>query len=73
MLKNAASKLFLMFGRTDICKCAFSAMNIIKSKNRNQLGNNTMALQDCLRMATTNILVDTSAIVKEACRPQKSH
>ena len=73
MLKNAASKLFSIFGSTYVCVCAFSAMNIIKSKNQNQLGNNSMALQDCLRMATTNILVDTSAIVKEACRPQKSH
>ena len=73
MLENAALKLFSMFGSTYICECAFSVMNIIKSKCRNQLGNNTMALQDCLRMATTNILADTSAIVKEACRSQKSH
>ena len=73
MLKNAALKLFSMFRSAYICECTFSAMNIIKRKNRNQLGNNTMALQDCLRMATTNILVDISAIVKEACRPQRSH
>ena len=73
MLKNAALKLFSMFGSTYICECAFSAMNIIKSKNRNQLRNSTMALQDCLRMATTSILLDTNAIVKEACRPQKPH
>ena len=73
MMKNAALKLFLMFESTYICECAFSAMNIIKSKNQNQRGNNTMTLQDCLRIATTNILADTSAIVKEACRPQKSH
>ena len=33
MLTNAALKLFLMFGSTYICECAFSAMNIIKSKN----------------------------------------
>ena len=44
MLKNTALKLFSMFESTYICECAFSAMNIIKSKNRNQLGNNTMAL-----------------------------
>ena len=31
MLKNAALKLFSMFGNTYICECAFSAMNIIKS------------------------------------------
>ena len=73
MLKNAALKLFSMCESKYICECALSAMNIIKSKNRNQLGNNTMALHDCLRMATTNILVNTSAIVKEACRPQKLH
>ena len=73
MLKNAALKLFLMFGSTYICECAFSAINIIKSKNRNQLGNNTMALQGCLSMATINILVNTSTIAKEACRSQKSH
>ena len=73
ILKNAALKLFSMFGSTFICECAFSAMNIITSKNRNQLENITMVLQDCLRMATINFLVDTSAIVKKACRPQKSH
>ena len=73
MLKNAALKLFSMFGSTYICECSFSAMNIIKSKNRNQLGNNTMALQVCLRTATSNILVDTSVIVKEACIPKKAH
>ena len=53
MLKNAALKLFSMFGSTYICEYAFSAINIIKSKNRNQLGNNTMALQNCLCMVTT--------------------
>ena len=73
VLKNVAIKLFSMFGSTYIRECAFSAINIIKSENRNQLVNSTMALQGCLRMATANILVDTSVIVKEACRPQKSH
>ena len=66
MLKNAAFELFLMLGSTYICECAFSAMSNIKSKNRNQLGNNTTALQGCLRMNTTSILVDTSAVVKHA-------
>ena len=73
ILKNAALKLFSMFGSIYICECAFSAINIIKSKNRNQFGNNAIALQDCLRIATTNTLVDTIAIAKEACRLQKSH
>ena len=41
ILKNAALKLFSMFGSTYIRECAFSAMNSIKTKNRNQLGNNT--------------------------------
>ena len=41
ILKNAALKLFSMFGSTYICECAFSAMNNIKTKNRNQLGNST--------------------------------
>ena len=75
ILKNAALKLFSMFGSTGtyICECAFSAMNNIKTKNRNQLGNSTLGLQDCHRMATTNILVDTNAIVRDASRPQTSH
>ena len=39
MLKNAALKLFSMSESTYmyICECAFSTMNIVKSKNRNQL------------------------------------
>ena len=73
ILKNAALKLFSMFGSTYICECAFSAMNSIKTKNRNQLGKNTLDLQDCLRMATTNISVDTNAIVRDASQPQMSH
>ena len=73
ILKNAALKLFSMFGSTYICECAFSAMNNIKTKNRNQLGNSTLGLQDCLRMATTHISVDTNAIVRNASRPQTSH
>ena len=73
ILKNAALKLFSMFGSTYICKCAFSAMNSIETKNQNQLENNTLGLQDCLRMATTNISVDTNAIVRDAYRPQMSH
>ena len=62
-----------MLGSTYICERAFSAMNSIKTKNRNQLGKNTLGLQDCLRMATTNISVDTNAIVRDASRPQMSH
>ena len=73
ILKNAALKLFSMFGNTYICECAFSAMYSITMKNRNQLGNNTLGLQDCLRMTTTNISVDTNAIVRDASRPQTSH
>ena len=45
ILKNAALKLFSMFGSTYICECAFSAVNSIKTKNRNQLGNNTLYTQ----------------------------
>ena len=73
ILKNAALRLFSMFGSTYMCKCAFSAMNSIKMKNRNQLGNNTFSLQDCLCMATTNISVDTNTIVRDASQPQTSH
>ena len=73
ILKNAALKLFSMFGSTYICECAFSAMNNIKTKNQNQLGNSTLGLQDCLCMTTTNILVDTNAIVRDASRPQTFH
>nr|CAB3267854.1 zinc finger BED domain-containing protein 5-like [Phallusia mammillata] len=71
ILKDSAVKLHSMFGSTYICECAFSAMNDVKSKNRNKLGNN--ALYDCLRMATTSIAVDTQALAKEASRPQMSH
>ena len=71
LLKDAAMKLYSMFGSTYICECTFSAMNNIKTKNRNQLGNE--ALQACLRMATTTIPVDTNAIVEEEPRPQMSH
>ena len=73
ILMNAALKLFSMFGSTYICECSFSAMNSIKTKNGNQLENNTLGLQDCLRMAATNISVDTNAIVRDASRPQTSH
>ena len=73
ILKNAALRSFSMFGSTYIYECAFSAMNNIKTKNQNPLGNNTLGLQDCLRMATTNISVNTNAIVRDASRPQTSH
>ena len=42
ILKNAAMKLFLMFQSTYICESALSAINTIKTKNQNRLGNKTL-------------------------------
>ena len=70
-LKDFALKMHSMFGSTYICECTFSTMKQVKSKTRNQMGNET--LDACLRLATTNIEIDMEALGKDKQRHQISH
>ena len=47
-LKNFALKMHSMFGCTYVCESTFSTMKQVKSKNRNQMADET--LDDSLRL-----------------------
>ena len=49
-LHEIAIRFLLCFSTTYICEIAFSAMTVLKTKQRNRL-----QLSDCLRLAVTSI------------------
>ena len=56
-LKDFALKMHSMFESTKVCESAFSTMQPVKSRNRNQMANQT--LDNGLRLATTSIDIET--------------
>ncbi|XP_053550116.1 zinc finger MYM-type protein 6-like [Bombina bombina] len=66
-LHEIAIKFLLCFATTYLCETGFSAMTLLKTKQRNRLH-----LQDCLRLAVTNLKPQLDKLIKEKCQ-QKSH
>ncbi|KAJ8866975.1 hypothetical protein PR048_032837 [Dryococelus australis] len=62
-LHNFALKATSMFGSTYICECAFSTMEMLKSKQSNRLSQE--ALKFNLRIVTTEMEADIVALVNE--------
>ena len=70
-LKNFALKMHSMFGSTYVCESTFSTMQLVKSRNRNRMANQT--LDNCLRLATTSIDIDIETIVQKNPQTHASH
>jgi len=66
-LHEIAIRFLLCFSTTYICEIAFSAMTVLKTKQRNRL-----QLSDCLRLAVTSIHPKINKL-KERKQQQKSH
>ena len=72
--KDFALKMNSMFGRTYsmwVCESTLSSMQLVKSRNRNQMVNQT--LDNCLRFATTSFDIDIETAVSEKPRTHASH
>ncbi|KAK9977291.1 hypothetical protein ABG768_019112 [Culter alburnus] len=69
-LIQCAEKILTCFGSTYVCESAFSAMGIIKSKQRSRLSNRH--LTDCLRAATSEQQPNMKLLVKKM-QTQSSH
>jgi len=61
----------MMFANTYVWESTFSAMNQVKSKNRNRMADET--LDDSLRLATPNTSIDKGRIVSRKSQPQEFH
>lgn len=70
ILTNIAQKILACFGSTYLSESAFSSMNIIKNKLRNQITNDH--LDQCLRLATSSYEPDYESIAKSR-QNQVSH
>ena len=66
ILKDFALKMYSMCGSTYMCESTFSAMKLVKSRNKNRMVNQT--LDNCLQLSTTSIDDDIETIVSE--KPQ---
>ncbi|XP_063800778.1 general transcription factor II-I repeat domain-containing protein 2B-like isoform X2 [Pseudophryne corroboree] len=62
-LKDLGMKIACMFGSTYICEKAFSDLNHIKSKYRNNISNRT--LLQALRLSTTSLKVDIDELLSQ--------
>ncbi|XP_073460802.1 general transcription factor II-I repeat domain-containing protein 2B-like [Aquarana catesbeiana] len=62
-LRDLGLKIASMFGSTYICEKAFSDLNHIKSKYRNNISNRT--LLQALRLSTTNLKVDVDELLSQ--------
>ncbi|KAM5138852.1 general transcription factor II-I repeat domain-containing protein 2A-like [Mantella aurantiaca] len=62
-LRDLGLKITSMFGSTYICEKAFSDLNHIKSKYRNNISNRT--LLQALRLSTTNLKVDVDELLSQ--------
>ena len=60
-LNNFALRMLSMFSSTYVCESSFSLMNQIKSKERNQLDDET--LSSCVRVALTDVEIDFVELV----------
>ena len=69
-LNNFALRMLSMFSSTYVCESGFSLMNRIKSKERNQLDDETLA--SCVRVALTDLEIDFVELVKNK-KPQVLH
>lgn len=70
ILTNIVQKILACFGSTYLSESAFSSMNIIKNKLRNQITNDH--LDQCLRLATSSYEPDYESIAKSR-QNQVSH
>jgi len=66
-LQELAMRFFLCFSTTYLCKIAFSAMTVLKTKQRNRL-----QLSDCLCLAITSIHPRIDKLTDRQ-QQQKSH
>ncbi|XP_068117393.1 general transcription factor II-I repeat domain-containing protein 2B-like isoform X2 [Hyperolius riggenbachi] len=62
-LRDLGLKMVSMFGSSYICEKAFSDLNHIKSKYRNNISNRT--LLQALRLSTTNLKVDVDELLSQ--------
>ena len=69
--KEFALKIHLMIGSTYVCESRFSIIELVKSRNRNRMANQT--LDNCLPLATIIIDIDMQTIVSEKPRTHASH
>ena len=69
--KKLAISLLTMFGSTYSCECAFSTMNIIKTKHRSVLTDQN--LRNAMRIALTGYLPNYAAIMKSKQQFHTSH
>ena len=60
-----------MLGSTCVTVRTFSTMKQVNSKNRNRQTDET--LDDSLRLAITNTVIDKGKMMSETPRPQASH
>ena len=56
ILKDFALKMHSMFGSTYVCQSTFPTMKLVKSRNKNQMANQT--LDNCPRLSTSSIDID---------------
>ena len=66
-LHEIAMRFLLCFSTTYLCETAFSAMTVLKMKERNRL-----QLSDCLRLAITSIHPRINKLM-DRTQQQKSH
>lgn len=70
-LCNFGRKMTSIFGTTYLCESVFSTMKLVKNRYRSSLTDSS--LLHLLRLATTGIDVDISALVNTSNRPHLSH